>query len=95
MRTNLHTAAPLCPTWIQTCMLDWDRLPSAEERGAYLAFLRSEVERETPLLGVLLYGLARKSYQPEEPELKALPAEWLESFAEEIRALGLEVRVSA
>ncbi len=94
VRTNLRLAASLCPTWIQTCVFDWNGPPSAAERAAYLAFLSAERAAGTPLSGVLLYGLARESHQPEAPELSPLPAEWLEALAEEIRALGLEVRVS-
>ncbi len=94
-RTNLRLATELCPTWIQTLVLARGGAPpSPAERSAYLGFLREELARGLRLEGVLLYGLARPSYQPEAPELAALPAEWLESFAAEIRALGLEVRVS-
>jgi hypothetical protein len=46
------------------------------------------------LQGVLLYGLARPSKQPEAAQLSALPAIWLETFAEQIRALGITVKVS-
>ena len=49
---------------------------------------------EVPLRGVLLYGLARESHQPEAPRLSALPGEWLQALGEEIRALGFEVKVS-
>jgi hypothetical protein len=44
--------------------------------------------------GVLLYGLARPSHQPEAPELAALPRASLEAFARRIEAAGLPVRVS-
>ena len=95
-RTNLRLAAELCPTWIQTMALARKGAPpSDEERRAYLAFLRDELARGLRLEGVLLYGLARPSHQPEAAELSPLPAAWLEAFADEIRALGLEVRVSA
>ena len=43
--------------------------------------------------GVLLYGLARPSHQPEAPNLSRLPVEWLEAFATRLRALGLETQV--
>jgi hypothetical protein len=46
-----------------------------------------------PLEGVLLYGLARPSHQPEADQLSALPKAWLEAFGERIRALGLAVSV--
>jgi hypothetical protein len=43
---------------------------------------------------VLLYGLARPSLQPQADRLSALPAAWLDAFAERIRAAGLPVKVS-
>ena len=94
-RTNLQLAAELCPTWIQTMVLDWEG-PSleGEEERAYLELLKELLAAGTPLQGVLLYGLARPSCQPEASELKALPEPWLRALATKIEALGLEVRVS-
>ncbi len=93
---NLRTAADLCPTWIQTCVFARNGAPpSDEELDAYLSALGDL--RATPpsqLEGVLLYGLARPSHQPEAPELSALPAEWLQAFASRIEATGWPVRVS-
>jgi hypothetical protein len=43
---------------------------------------------------VLLYGLARQSHQPEADRLSRLPAAWLDAFADRIRALNLEVKVT-
>lgn len=95
-RANLEVAASLCPTWIQTMALDWGGPTLAgEEQRAYLALLEDLVRRGVPLEGVLLYGLARPSHQPEAPELAPVAAAELERLAERIRALGLAVRVSA
>jgi hypothetical protein len=52
------------------------------------------VAERLPLQGVLLYGLARPSFQPEAKRLSALPFAWLDAFAEKIRPLGLEVKVT-
>jgi wyosine [tRNA(Phe)-imidazoG37] synthetase (radical SAM superfamily) len=94
-RKNLEIAAGLCPTWIQTCVFRWHaKDPSVEEQEAYLGFVRELAAARVPVKGVLLYGIARPSYQPEAPELSPLPREWLERFAERIRAAGLDVRVS-
>ncbi len=94
-RRNLEIAARACPTWIQTMMLArHGEPPSRAEQDAYLEFLRALVQDQVPVKGVLLYGLARKSYQPEAAELSALPCEWMERFASRIEALGLEVRLS-
>ena len=93
-RKNLALAAEACPTSIQTMMLARDgHPPSDAERSAYLAFLRDVVADRVPIRGVLLYGLARPSYQPEAPELSPLPDEWLHALARDIEALGLAVRV--
>ena len=95
MRANLEIAARLCPTWIQTCMFAIDGAPPEEaEQQAYLDFLRERVAERLPLQGVLLYGLARPSFQPEAKRLSALPFAWLDAFAEKIRPLGLEVKVT-
>jgi wyosine [tRNA(Phe)-imidazoG37] synthetase (radical SAM superfamily) len=95
MRANLEIAVHLCPTWIQTCLFAIDGFPPEEaEQRAYLDFLREGVADRLPLQGVLLYGLARQSFQPEAKRLSALPFAWLDAFAERIRVLGLEVKVT-
>lgn len=92
---RLAEAARRCPTWVQTCLFSLDGSPPSEhECSAYLSELAALKAQGTPLEGVLLYGLARPSMQPEAPRLSALDASWLEAFAEQIRALGLVVKVS-
>lgn len=92
---RLEIATALCPTWIQTCVFaldgqSWD----AQARAAYLAFLARARAFPKPPRGVLLYGLARPSMQPEASRLARLPRAWLEALAADIRALGLETRIS-
>lgn len=92
---NLQAAAGRCATWLQTCLFATDGAPPpASELQAYLDFVRRIVAAGVPVQGVLLYGLARPSQQPEAPHLSMLPADWLEAFAEKIRACGLAVKVS-
>jgi len=92
---QVATIAALCPSWVQTCMAVWDnKPPTAEEVDAYIALLRRLKEDDVPLQGVLLYGLARPSMQPEAIHLSALPADWMEPLAERIRALGYSVQLS-
>jgi len=92
---RLALAAHLCPTWLQTCVfLRKGAPPTAEERNAYLAVVERLRRERVPVQGVLLYGLARPSLQPQAAELAALPAEWLEAFADKIRTAGLPVEVS-
>lgn len=95
MRENLRAVSALCPTWIQTCVFSLDGAPpSADERGAYLGFLRSCMEAGIPLRGVLLYGLARPSHQPEAARLASVPDAWMDALAAEIRGYGLTASVS-
>jgi len=92
---NLAAAARLCPTWVQTCLFAIDGAgPNEAEQEAYADFLRKCRAEQIPLQGVLLYGLARRSFQPEAPRLSALSPEQLETFAQRIRALGFPVRVT-
>jgi wyosine [tRNA(Phe)-imidazoG37] synthetase (radical SAM superfamily) len=92
---RLAVAASLCPTWLQTCMFALDGAPPSEaEQQAYLTALTRIRQESIPVQGVLLYGLARPSMQPLAGRLSALPAEWLEAFAERIRTAGWPVRVT-
>lgn len=90
---RLALCASLCPTWVQTCMFRWDdKTPTPKFVGDYLALLE---QAGLPLLkGVLLYGLARQSFQPEAVHLKQLSAAELESIAGRLRQKGLAVTVS-
>jgi wyosine [tRNA(Phe)-imidazoG37] synthetase (radical SAM superfamily) len=92
---RLCKVAALCPTWIQTCLFEWrGAAPSDTEQAAYLEAMRTLVETGVPVRGVLLYGLARPPQRPGAAELAPLPAEWLEAFAQRIRATGMPVTVS-
>ncbi len=92
---NLKLAAALCPVWIQSCMFQLDGQPlSTDERQAYIDRLATLVKEKTVLRGVLLYSLARPSMQPEAERLIPVSAEWLEQLAEDLRSLGLTVKVS-
>jgi len=92
---NLKIAGRLCPTWVQTCLFAFDGQPPAEDDlRAYLDFLSERVREGLPLRGVLLYGLARPSLQPEAARLTALSPAWMESFADRIRSVGLPVKLS-
>ncbi len=96
LRAQVVTAAALCPTWIQTCLfaLDGAGLDAAEQR-AYLDFLAELLADGVVLEGVLLYGLARPSQQPEFAlRLSGLSADAVQTVAERIRALGLVVHIS-
>ena len=92
---RLAATARLCPTWLQTCVFATDGAPPSDaEQAAYLAAMARITQQGIPLQGVLLYGLARPSMQPQAGRLSTLPAAWLDAFAEKIRAAGLPVKVS-
>jgi wyosine [tRNA(Phe)-imidazoG37] synthetase (radical SAM superfamily) len=95
LRENLRSSAALCPTWLQTCVFAMDgEPPPAKERQAYLDFIAQLQADGTPVRGVLLYGLARPSMQPEASRLSPLPREWMSKFAREIEAHGLVVKLT-
>ena len=92
---RLSLAARLCPTWLQTCVFAFDGTPpSPAEQAAYLDAVARIKQEAIPVQGVLLYGLARPSMQPQASRLSALPASWLEAFADKIRTAGLPANVS-
>ena len=102
---RLALCMSLCPTWVQTCVFAWDGArPSQDQIGNYLAMLEyalQQARKNDPsagLKGVLLYGVARPSYQPEAVHLQRLTPEELDAIASQIRdrlrGEGLTVTVS-
>jgi len=95
MTENLITAANLCPTWVQSCFFAIDGEPPAEEEvQAYLDLLKKMQNQKVPLKGILLYGLARPSLQPEADRLSPLGAVWIEKLAERVVLTGYPVKVN-
>ncbi len=95
VNNHLRIAASLCPTWLQTCIFQINGTPPTDkESDAYLRFITRLLEDAVPVKGVLLYGLARPSMQPEAPMLSKVSEAWMQSFAEKIRALGLAVKLN-
>ncbi len=94
LTTNLRLCAERIPTWIQTCVFGWKGEPPSEsEQRGLVEFLTERVSEGLELRGVLLYGLARPSHQPEARELSRLSPGWLQDYAGRLRTSGLEVRV--
>lgn len=92
---NLLLSTRLCPTKLQTCLLDYDKrglLP--EEKNAFLDLLGDIKKKGCELKSVMLYTIARPSLQPESGRLERLSVETLNVFADEIRLLGFEALVS-
>ena len=95
VRDNLIAAIALCPTWLQTCWFALDgKPPSRQDEDDYLEFVSALLRDGHKPQGVLLYGLARPSQQPEAPRLSRLPLENLQAFAGRIGKLGLPVTVT-
>ncbi|MDQ6954692.1 MAG: radical SAM protein [Mariprofundaceae bacterium] len=87
--------AQLCPSWIQTCMLAWDgEPPSNVDIAAYLSFLNRLKEEQVAVRGVLLYGLARPSLQPEAKHVSALDKLWMQDMRDRIQTMGFPVRLN-
>lgn len=96
VRENLKISTAICRTWVQTCVFNFNgEIMSSQERSAYLHLLDEIGKGENLFKGVLLYSLARPSQQPEFSRLAAVESGWMLDFAEEIRNLGVEVRISS
>lgn len=95
VRENLKLAALLCNTWLQTCVFQINSEPPTEkETHAYVEFVDSLLQEGVPLKGVLLYGIARPSMQPEAPQLTKVSEIWLLKFSDKIKALGLATKIT-
>ncbi len=92
---NLLLSARLCPTKLQTCLVDYDKRGLTEkEKYAYLELLKDIKAKSGVLMEVMLYTIARVSLQPEANRLEKLSLRILNEFADEVRILGFEVKVS-
>ena len=92
---HLSLAASLCPTFIQTCVFAYDGVPpTLMAQQAYLEFLADLIGQGVQLKGVLLYGIARSSQQPEATQLSTLSQSWMEEFAHKIEQIGLSVQIT-
>lgn len=95
VRDNLIAAIACCPTWLQTCWFALDGAPpSRQDEDDYIEFVAALLRDGHQPQGVLLYSMARPSLQPEAPRLSALPAKYLQAFADRISKLGLVVKVT-
>ena len=96
IRDHLAIASALCPTWLQTCVFQLNNEPpSPEEVNAYLSFLQQLSSEQIRIQGVLLYGIARPSLQPEAERLAKIDTAWLTNFGEQIKRAGYAVRISS
>lgn len=91
VRRNLKICSGLLPTWIQTCLITVDGAPpSAQDTQSYLSLLETLMKGEPTPAGVLLYGLARPSLQPEAARVGRISEAWAKTLMKKIQSLGLE-----
>ncbi len=92
---RLKLAASLCPTWIQSCFFSYKgRKPAAAEIETYLKLLEAVEKKNIPIRGVMLYGVARESFQPEAKHIKPLPDKWFEDLAVKMNRFGFDIRIT-
>ncbi|MBD9360360.1 radical SAM protein [Methylomonas sp. EbB] len=91
---RLEIATSLCPTKLQTCMLHYRQAWSDGEKQAYLALLQQLRVGKIKLQEIMLYSVARQSFQMEADELERMSVEEMNAFAADIKALGYDVSVS-
>ncbi len=93
---NLKQSAFLCTTSIQTCWFHYDHpdYDFENEYQAFIALLAYLKEERVTIKKVMLYTLARPSYQPEAPLLTKMTLAEMEERAQRIRDLGYEVSIS-
>ena len=85
---NLKVSTRLCATSLQTCMINYlTEGETKSEREAYIELLKNIKEQKIAIKKIMLYTLARPSFQPEAAEIKKIDAEQMEKFAKQIREL--------
>lgn len=95
IRNHLRIVTSLCPTWLQTCVFEINGKPPSDlEVHAYLNFIKQLKNEGIPLKGILLYGIARPSLQPEAPQLSPINESWLITHGDKIKALGHIVKLN-
>lgn len=91
---GIISCAELCETKIQTCVLNYQGQGLVEsEKVAYLEFL-TQIKKRTTIAEVMLYTIARPSFQPEAVEIAKLDGVIMNAFANEIRQIGYHVSVN-
>lgn len=92
---GIIAAAQLCQTKLQTCVLNYQGMGLIEsEKTAYLEMLK-QIKNQTNITEVLLYTIARPSFQPEAVEIAKLDVQTMNEFANEIRQIGYCVSVNS
>jgi wyosine [tRNA(Phe)-imidazoG37] synthetase (radical SAM superfamily) len=91
---NLVRTTGLTRTWIQTMVLAMDgREPADEEVDATVDLVQRALDAGATPAGVLVYGLARKSHQPDAHRISAVSRSRLSEIAARFERLELPVRL--
>ncbi len=93
-KKQLKVVSDVCPVKLQTCVLDMFCSDDSYTQD-YITWLESALQQGVKLEGVLLYSLARPSMQQGGDKLQPANLLCMQSFAEKIESLGLNVTVSA
>jgi wyosine [tRNA(Phe)-imidazoG37] synthetase (radical SAM superfamily) len=89
---RLKKCAQICPTFIQTCLFTLEgNPPSTEQLNQYFCQI---YKVKSYIKGVLLYGVARPSYQPEATKITRLPLAFLEEVANTLKQQDIAVSIS-
>lgn len=91
---NLILSASICPTKLQTCLVDYDNQGLSEQEQAAFLNLLTRIKQNSKVTTIMLYTLARTSLQAEANLLKKLSPDQLRAFALKIRLLGYTVTIS-
>lgn len=91
---GITTSSQICQTKLQTCILNYhNQCLLDSEKTAYLELLK-QIKKRTNISEIMLYTIARPSFQPEAVDIKKLDIEIMNEFANEIRQIGYQVGVS-
>ncbi|MGZ4959618.1 MAG: radical SAM protein [Methylomonas sp.] len=91
---HLKIATRLCATKLQTCMLHYREAWSDSEKRAYLEFLKELQDNQINVRQIMLYSIARQSFQPEAADVEKASIDEMKAFAADIKALGYDVSVN-
>lgn len=93
---NLKISSGLCETRLQTCLLNYMSIEDAEnEAQSYLDLLKTVKLNQIELKKVLLYTIARPSFQPEAKNIYKVDAKVMDQFSDKLMSLGYEVTISS
>ena len=91
---NLKLASQLCLTRLQTCVLHYQQAWNASETAAYIELLKQFKADNIAIASIMLYSIARQSFQAEAALLSKASVDELNQLAADLTALGYQVSVS-